>query len=61
MSEPINPFEPTQSVYEWATFDEYMILDGGLDSRACVDECPKCAALVLHSNREKHEGVCWHG
>lgn len=44
---------------EWPRYDEYLILDGSLDSRAQVDECPRCAAIVRTVSRAKHEAVCW--
>jgi hypothetical protein len=46
--------------YQWAEYDEYLILDGGLDHLIRVDECPKCAAMVRTENRTRHETVCWN-
>lgn len=45
--------------WKWPEYGELLILDGGLDHRTSVDECPKCAAIVLTENRTKHEAVCW--
>lgn len=44
---------------EWPTYDEYLILDGGLDHRVQVDECPVCASIVITTSRDKHERLCW--
>lgn len=44
---------------EWPPHDELLILDGSLDTRTQVDECPKCAAIVRSESRNKHEAACW--
>lgn len=45
--------------WEWPLYEELMVLDGGLDHRPSVSECPRCAAIVRTESKEKHEGVCW--
>lgn len=51
--------DPFEWERKWPRYDEYLILDGSLDSRVQVDECPRCAAIVRTENRLKHEAVCW--
>lgn len=45
--------------FEWPQYEEFLILDGGLDHRVQVDECPRCASVVRTESRSKHETVCW--
>jgi hypothetical protein len=59
-----NPFESTEDEpLTWNNLSDLSIRETDYDghSQVSVDECPKCAAIVMTRIRTKHEAVCWNG